>query len=167
MHWAIKTAIVAASVVVGLAVIGSLHQEAAATAPGAPTTTAPRVIDSDTRLIREGQFYIMSFSVSRPAKITVSVKLKDGPPIDSYFVGEQGLNTWQAMAANGQSIGFRYRADLSMAPLSDGYSHTGLVQPGTYAVIIDNSRLGATAPPFHFFKKSPALVAYTISIDET
>jgi hypothetical protein len=156
------TAISTVVILLGVAV-GSCGRQPAQTSAGAPTTTALRVVESDTRLIEQGQFYILSFNLDRPTTITVSVVLKSGPPIDSYLVGEQGLNTWQAMAANHQSIGFPYFADLSMAPLAGDYTRSAQLPAGRYALIIDNSILGATAPPFHLFKQSPALVAYTIS----
>ena len=69
------------------------------------------------------------------------------------------------MAANGQNISFSFNRDLSMAPLDGSYSHSAIVPAGQHALIIDNSKLGATAPPFHLFRRSPALVAYTVSAD--
>jgi hypothetical protein len=165
MYGVLKVILTVAAATTGLAILGELTNHAGATAPGAPPTSSRQVIESDTRLIQEGQFCIISFSVVHPENITVSVHVKNGPPIDSYFVGEPGLNAWQAMAENNQRFPIQYRTDLSMAPLVSRYSHTGLIQPGRYALIIDNSKLGATAPPFHFFKKSPALVAYTVSAD--
>lgn len=143
------------------------QQDIAAAQPTpAPVPAAPRMIRSDTRLLEQGQFYIYPFELFRAATVSVSVSLKSGAAIDSYFVGEQGLNAWKAMAANGQSLGFPYVRPLTMAPLAGDYSRRSWLPAGKYALIIDNSRLGATAPPFHFFKRTPALVGYTVQIED-
>jgi hypothetical protein len=131
--------------------------------PAAPSETSERTIGRDTRLIEQGQFYILSFTLLRPRDVTVSVSLKSGAAIDSYLVGEDGLNAWQAMAANHQSLQFQYFPSLTMAPLAGDYVRTARLPPGKYALIIDNSPLGATAPPFHLFKRTPALVSYSVS----
>lgn len=124
----------------------------------------PRIVASDARLIEQGQFYISAFDLRRPGTVTVSVSLKSGAAIDSYFVAEQGLNAWKAMAANNQSISFPYRPALTMAPLDGDYTRSAHLEPGTYALIIDNSRLGATSPPVHFFKRTSALVRFAIQV---
>lgn len=167
-EWFTRAAAVVALLVVaaiGLSVLGHRPAETpnSAVAPGAPTTTAPQVIQSDTRILNQGTFYIVSFNLERTATVTVSVNLKSGPAIDSYFVGEQGLNAWEAMARNNQSVSFPYMPALTMAPLAGEYARTATLPAGRYALIIDNSYLGTAAPPFRFFKQSPALVAYTMS----
>lgn len=160
-------AIAAALVFLAFVILNHDNRSAASTAPGAPPTgPSSQVIESDARVLQEGHFYILSFNLARAEHVTVSVTLKDGAPIDSYFVAEQGLNAWKAMAGGSHAIPFRYRQELSMAPLAGSYSHTALVPAGMHALIIDNSNFGATAPPFHFFKHSPALVGYTVSISD-
>jgi len=154
--------------------IGRLRYEAPASMPpnvASPSQPAPlpptpvtRTVASDTRLLEQGQFYISSFQLLQPATVTVSVSLKSGAAIDSYFVAEQGLNTWEAMAANNQSIAFPYITELTMAPLDGDYTRSARLGPGKYALIVDNSRLGATAPPFHFFKHTSALIGYEVQV---
>jgi hypothetical protein len=129
-----------------------------------PTLAAPQVLVDDTRLIDEGQFVTESFQLNHAATVTISVSLKSGAAIDSYFVDEQGLYAWQAMANHQTSSSFRYLTELTMAPLNGDYTRSVTLAPGKYALIIDNSRLGATAPPFHFFKKTPAFVAFKVTV---
>jgi len=172
--------LIVAAVAFVLFYVNQQHRAEIASVPVSPSTRSqieaalaqsrpasePRIIETNTRLLEEGQFYISSFRLMRPATVFVQVSLKSGAAIDSYFVGERGLNGWKAMAANGRSVRFPYLPSLTMAPLDGDYDHSAPLPAGEYALVIDNSRLGATAPPFHLFKRTPALVAYEIKIED-
>ena len=125
-----------------------------------------RVIASDTRGIAAGKFFFVSFHLDTPTRITVSVTLKSGPPVDSYLVTEQGLETFQAIAANHLSRGFSAIGKLSEAPLIGSYTRLGMIAAGNDALIIDNSNLGATTLSPEMFKRSAALVTFTLSAEE-
>jgi hypothetical protein len=116
-------------------------------------------------MVNEKQFDTTSFVLNRNAKVTVTVRLKQGPAIDVYLVDEHGLNAWEAMSLNRQtSISFPYYRALSMAPLAERYVAISYLAAGRYALIIDNSWAGATHPPFHILPHNySALVEYSIA----
>jgi hypothetical protein len=123
-----------------------------------------RTIGADTKLIEDGQFETLSFTLNRETTVTVHVSLKGGQPIDAYFVNEQGLNDWQSMAQGVYGARFSYFPNLSMAPLASDYTQSGTLPAGKYALVLNNSRLGGTAKPFHLFSKHPALVEYSVTV---
>ncbi|MGZ8364080.1 MAG: hypothetical protein ACXW3D_09140 [Caulobacteraceae bacterium] len=114
------------------------------------------------QMLNEDQALTIPFTLTRQSTFEIAVSRKQGPAIDVYVLDEQGLNAWTARASNSNIANVPYLPSLSMAPLSYTYTRRGVLPPGNYAIVIDNSDFGATAPPFNG-NNDPALIEYAFT----
>jgi hypothetical protein len=123
-----------------------------ATLLAACSDSQPQVIASDAIIVKEDQWFRSSFVLDQPASVQVSISLEQGPSVDVYVVDQQGLNKWETVVSRGQLTGggFEHYAALGVESLSSRFTSSwGALPAGSYALIIDNTDHGATAPPMN------------------
>jgi len=102
-------------------------------------------------IVHEDQFFAQGVDCAQGSFLSVQAKLHGGPAIDLYVLDEHQYNRYTA-GTKGQRVGdgtFTCVYKLSCPGLSQGFSSGWVgVPPGRYYVVIDNTDLGHTEPPF-------------------
>lgn len=122
-----------------------------------------QIVSEGKIVAKEDQYYQLPFEIKRTADVRLTFTLHQGPAIDVYFMEEADLNKWNAMVAKSQTTGTpKFYTGLSLDGLSGNYTTQWVtVNPGKYAVILDNTDYGSTIPPANF-RDDFAEVSYKI-----
>ena len=126
-----------------------------------------KILEEDSIFLNEDHYRAIIFEINRNTEIKISAELKSGPSVELLLMDNNNYNKWETEVTNGQfsNVQISYFPESSISPLASTYETQWMpISKGIYALVIENTDFGNTAPPINLVDDS-ALIEYKILLD--
>ncbi|SEP17337.1 hypothetical protein [Paenibacillus sp. OV219] len=117
------------------------------TAATAPDVEPQALYDSDV-MVAEDHYELIKLTLKSKTEISYEYQVNSGPNLDFYMVDDDGLFKWKRVMEGAKETQFMTYGDFKSSATSRD-KKSGLLNAGTYYLIIDNTDYGDVMPPMN------------------